>query len=126
MTDKPPTTVLYPDAFARSRSAGNDGDYHWDWWQPAIDCRGIKPMDVDAVVGVRVVRYSVGGHFLMAETKDEGVETPQAQQDLIDDLVATGLFSVIHQIGKETPKRWRWQSFMRGMGQWHEGGLEAD
>src|SRR5262249_1353732 len=94
-------TVLYPDAFKRSPSAGFDGVFHWDHWAPAIARRAIAPSDLDAIVEIK-------GFFLICESKDEGAHIQKGQRLLLDALVRTGLVTLITRWGKEPPGKW-WQ-----------------
>lgn len=97
--EPPPATILYPEAFKASRPAGFDGVYDWGHWAPAIALavdRGIAPMDIDAAV-------EINGHYIIAETKNEGVKIPLGQHFTLNALVKTGLFTVIKRWGKIGP-----------------------
>lgn len=107
MTDDDlPKTVLYPDAFRRSPAAGFDGEYHWDHWARAINRRGIRPCDIDAVV-------EINHFFLMAETKDQGwsVDDNIGQTRTRRSLLDTGLVTFLYQWGKKDPVQWQYQTW---------------
>ena len=65
-------TIHSPRQFASRRPAGFDGIFDWDFLIGAFG-PSIEPMDFDAVVE----RY---GHFLVFETKDQGVPVPEGQR----------------------------------------------
>jgi hypothetical protein len=102
--DDLPSTILYPNAFRNSLSAGNDGVFDWSRWQAAIGTRGIAPMDIDASV-------EINNFFLWAETKNEEVPISRGQQRALDAAVQTGLVTVIYQWGKIVPIRWKIHTF---------------
>jgi len=114
-----PSTVKFPSAFTQSPSAGNDGHLHWEWWKYAIDRRDIKPMDIDGLVEIK-------NNFLICESKNPGVPIPKAQQDSINALLRTGLFTVIYQYGKETPQWWAQQGHAKARSPDFAGGLNPD
>jgi hypothetical protein len=93
-----PATVIYPESFRNSPSAGYDGVYDWSHWISAMSVlnRGIQPMDIDAAV-------EVNGYFMIAETKTEGKDIPRGQERTLDALRQTGLFTEIRRWGKEPP-----------------------
>jgi len=128
MSSDLPGTVIYPRAFSQSPSAANDGAFHWEWIASAIDLRGISPTDIDAIIGVRhhtTIRQP-GGVFLAFETKNKGISIQQGQQWLLDDLLATGLVTVVYQTGKEWPHSWSYQTFDQPRSAEQDNGLEPD
>jgi hypothetical protein len=102
-----PSTILHPEAFQRSPSAGFDGVTFWEWLANNVKhVRGITPTDVDAAVGVN--------HFnLIVETKDTGVPVTTGQRRFINDKLATGLYTAIYVWGKEIPTSWQWQTWTK-------------
>jgi hypothetical protein len=107
MDDDLPSTILYPNAFRNSPTAGNDGIFDWARWSRAIDTRGIAPMDIDANV-------EINNFFLWAETKDDGVPISRGQQEALDKAVRSGLVTVIYQWGKRIPVRWQLHTWLEG------------
>jgi hypothetical protein len=93
-----PATVIYPESFRSSPSAGYDGVYDWSHWISAMGVlnRGIQPMDIDAAV-------EVNGYLIIAETKTEGVEIPFGQRRTLEALRQIGVFTEIRRWGKGPP-----------------------
>jgi hypothetical protein len=118
MADDLPSTIIFPEAFKRSPTADNDGVYYWEWWRAAINRRGIRPTDGDAIV-------EINNAFLLAETKDEGVPIQDGQRRTLDALLRTGLWTVIHQIGKHTPVSWALERYAMPRREF-TGGLNVD
>ena len=93
--------IKYPGRFREARPAGFDGLFEWDFLKEAFVPTKIEPMDFDAVIERRM-------HFLVFETKDEGVPIKEGQCITLENLVRTGFFTVIVLRGKtaETIDGW--------------------
>ena len=95
-----PSTVKYPSTFRNSASAGNDGDFHWEWVVDGILAVSpgskIRPTDIDATL-------ERNGNFLFIETKDEGVPVTKGQHVLLSRLHAIGVFTIMLVWGKKEP-----------------------
>jgi hypothetical protein len=112
-----PPTVLYPESFRSSPSAGNDGDLHWGWQSEAVGRRGIRPADLDACI-------EINGFFLVTESKDVGKPIRDADEDenvrprdgqaiLRRAFIRTGLVTFLYQWGKRIPVEWQWHTLER-------------
>jgi hypothetical protein len=97
-----PSTIIHPDAFNRSPSAGYDGVTDWAWFQNGVfHVRRIRPTDVDGAVGVN-------HFFLIIETKDTDVAVSHAQRRFIEDMIDLGVFTAIYVWGKREPTAWQY------------------
>jgi hypothetical protein len=76
-------TILFPQNFKQSPSAGFDGIFNWDFLFPAFAGTKIMPMDVDCLIERR-------GCFLGFETKDAGVPLRLGQRMAIEASVKAG------------------------------------
>ena len=93
-----PKTIMFPDAFANSPPAGFDGVFDWSWTQGCFGDTKITPMDIDAIV-------ERNGHFLVFETKADGVPIPVGQLLTMKALHRTGRFTIFLLWGKPLPKK---------------------
>lgn len=96
MSDFIPTTIHSPEIFAQSLPIGFDGVFDWSWTERCWDNPRDKPMDIDMFKERK-------GHFLVAETKAEGVGIPKGQEIAFRRLHALGVFTVMFIWGKPTP-----------------------
>jgi hypothetical protein len=92
-----PKTVLYPDAFLRSKSANNDGVFDWEWTSGCFGETKITPMDIDGFV-------ERNGQFIVFETKDKGVQVKAGQQIALEQLHKMGRFTIVIIHGKLSPE----------------------
>ncbi len=79
-------------AFARSKPAGFDGAFDWDWLKGVFGGT-IEPMDFDAVVERR-------GRFLVFETKARGVPLKDGQRITLEAVARQAGWTVIVVWGK--------------------------
>jgi len=96
MPDDLPDTIYNKEAFEDGLPAGFDGYFHWEWTKGCFGATNIKPMDFDGVV-------ERSGHFLVFETKKQGIPVPDAQMRALMAAVKTGYFTVMIMWGKKTP-----------------------
>ena len=85
--------IKHPDGFWRSKPAGFDGVFDWEFLKPAFEGTRIMPMDLDAVV-------ERNGRFLVFETKSPGKCVPVGQRITLDALLKTRKFTVFLLVGK--------------------------
>ena len=88
------------DNFNKNLPAGYDGYFDWDFFKEA-GCWGntkIEPMDFDGVVE----RHH---HYLIFETKDEGIDVPLGQSITLDHLRNAKSFTVLTLWPKTPPFR---------------------
>jgi len=71
-----------------------DGEFAWDFLDPAWKGTKIKPMDFDAVIERRK-------HFLVFETKIPGKDIEKGQRITLTELWRTGFFTIIVLSGKK-------------------------
>lgn len=93
-----PSTIKYPETFARSASAGFDGIFDWSWTDGCFGDTRISPMDLDGVVERR-------GQFLVFETKNVGAQVPQGQLYTLQRLHSLGHFTIMIIHGKSRLER---------------------
>jgi hypothetical protein len=92
-----PSTVIFPDAFEKSKSAGNDGVFDWSWTDGCFGDTKISPMDIDGFV-------ERNGQFLIFETKNHGVPVKQGQMIALKAMHRLGCFTVAIIHGKTFPE----------------------
>jgi hypothetical protein len=106
-----PKTIKYPETFDKSQcqiTCPNCacefpfvGIFDWWWVIQAIKSENIKskitPMDFDGVI-------ERNNHFLVFETKDEGVKISRGQQITLEALQNAKSFYVMKIWGKSQPK----------------------
>ena len=93
-----PDTIKYPATFDKKRPAGFDGIFDWRWTEGCFGETKITPMDFDGVVERK-------GHYIVFETKDNGVEVPLGQQITLRNLQNPKTFCVMTIWGKDIPRR---------------------
>lgn len=93
-----PKTIRHPGAFLKSPPAGFDGVFDWSWTQGCFKDTRITPMDVDAIV-------ERNGHFLVFETKADGVPIPVGQLLTLKALHKLGRFTIFLLWGKPLPAK---------------------
>jgi len=112
-----PATILHPNTFDKSqwhitcpwceREIGFDGVFHWGWVIEAIRIIDpktlIMPMDFDCVVE----RHC---HYLVIETKADGVPIPNGQLYTFNGLLHPKDFTIMKIWGKEIPNKIRIQN----------------
>ena len=99
MNNDAPQTIHSPDIFGDNAPAGFDGFFDWHWVSRAVKRatkRNITPMDIDAHIEVK-------GHFLIFETKRDGVSIPEGQQRALFNLWARGYTTLVFLWGKSLP-----------------------
>ena len=110
--DNLPDTIKHPDNFIKSQwhidcphcgnTIGFDGVFPWGWIIDAIKDANpdskITPMDFDAVVERK-------SHYLIFETKDEGVDIAKGQLITLDNLKNPKSITVMKIWGKENPTK---------------------
>jgi len=84
-----------PEVFDQWKPALFDGEFDWDFLEPAFMGSKIKPMDLDGII-------ERNGHFLCFETKKEGQHIGKGQSITLTALWKIG-FSIFVIAGK-TPK----------------------
>jgi hypothetical protein len=92
-----PKTVLFPEAFLRSKSANNDGVFDWEWTAGCFGETKITPMDIDGFV-------ERNGQFIVFETKDVGVPVKGGQEIALKRLHSIGRFTIVIIHGKIIPE----------------------
>jgi len=101
-----PATILYPEAFNRSKAAGFDGVWDWEILRGCFP-RGIMPMDIDGSI-------EICGRFLQFETKNPGQEVPKGQLLALTRQPAS-IYTVIFIWGKSQPVEWQiWHNGVMG------------
>lgn len=93
-----PSTILHPDTFSKSPSAGFDGIFDWSWTQGHLGDKKITPMDFDGVVERK-------GNFLIMETKGFGVPVPKGQMFTFESAYRLGVFTIMFIQGKARPEQ---------------------
>jgi hypothetical protein len=93
-----PETIYNREKFSQNLPLSFDGTFDWTWTQGCFGETKIKPTDIDAIVERK-------GNFLVFETKTPGIEVPQGQMILLNNLVKTGYFTVMIIWGKMNPEK---------------------
>ncbi|HUV08429.1 MAG TPA: hypothetical protein VMX75_11910 [Spirochaetia bacterium] len=95
-----PNTIHSPEEFKKSQSKGFDGVTDFKTSTRGINRRGISPMDFDEVI-------EINHHFLVIETKKEGITTlSKGQKMCLSRLQTAKSFTLVFQEGKgEIPKQ---------------------
>lgn len=107
--DEIPDSIKHPDTFHDSQLKIKcpycdgefpfDGIFNWKW---ALDCFNetgtITPMDFDGVVERHY-------HYLVFESKAEGVNIPLGQRITLDNLKKAKSFTIIKVWGKDSPTK---------------------
>ena len=100
---KLPSTVHFPNSFNRSKPINADGVFDWAAFTifdgVSAFPRGITPMDID-------FNIEINRHFLMMESKDEGVSIPSGQMQALCRLVDKGNITLVCIWGKLIPSSW--------------------
>lgn len=99
MDDRAPSSIHSPSLFLDGEPAGFDGFFDWHWVSSAVQRatrRNITPMDIDASV-------EINGHFLIFETKREGVAMQKGQVQALLNLWSRGYVTLIFLWGKQSP-----------------------
>lgn len=100
---KLPNTIIHPASFIRSKPVNSDGVFDWAAFTifdgVSAFPRGITPMDIDFNV-------EINRHFLMMESKDEGVPIPEGQKQALYRLVDKGNITLVFIWGKLIPTSW--------------------
>ena len=105
-----PDTIHSPEKFEASQCSiecpycfktfGFDGTFNWWWVNQAIKIAdpksNITPMDFDGVIERRC-------HYIIFETKDEGVKIPKGQQIALNRVIEAKSVCVMKVWGKDTP-----------------------
>lgn len=101
-----PSTIRHPEAFLKSQwsiecpycnqTIGFDGVFNWGWTSGCFGETKITPTDFDGVIERNY-------HFLIIETKDEGILIPRGQLITLEHLRKAKSFSIMKIWNKTDP-----------------------
>lgn len=96
MEEEYPDTIKHPRAFKESEPEGFDGACDFKKTAENINLRGITPMDIDLVVEINC-------HFLIHETKQDGVAVPPGQRQSLENLRKAKSITLVYRWPKKRP-----------------------